>query len=270
MGIKVFKPTTPSLRGTRISDFSDINKVKPYKALLAGKKKISCKGSKGRISVRFRGGSHKRRYRKIDFFRKNESILKISSIEYDPNRTARIALVADNKNKKKYILAPFGVSSGSFIDNNSVIGLGSCIELNKIPVGSNIYNIEINPGKGAKMVRSAGVFAKILSSNNELVCVKLPSGEIRNFNKNCKASIGRVSNIDHDLIKIGKAGRSRWKGFRPHNRGVSMNPIDHPHGGGEGKTSGGRHPCTPWGKPTKGYKTRRNKKTDIFIVKRRK
>lgn len=270
MGIKKFKPVTPGIRGLRNSDFKDISEKKPYKSLVIGKKKISCRDNYGRTSIRFRGGSHKRKYRKIDFLRTKTGTVIVNSIQYDPNRSSRIALVTGNGNKKSYIIAPLDIKKGDIILNDNEIKIGNCLELSRIPLGTNIHNIEIIPNKGAKLVRSAGNFAKVMSFLEKYTSVKLPSGEIRLINSKCKATIGRIGNIDHDLIKKGKAGRNRWLGKKPHNRGVSMNPVDHPHGGGEGKTSGGRHPCTPWGVSTKGYKTRNNKRTQKFIIKKRK
>lgn len=269
MAIKLYKPTTPGRRGMSTDDFSEITATKPQKALSVGKKKTSARNNYGRITVRHRGGAHKRKYRIIDFKRAKLNIPGIiKTIEYDPNRNAYISLVFYKDGEKNYILTPKKVNVGSHIISSpeAEIKPGNCIPLKNIPIGSLIHNIELKPGKGGQIARSAGTSAKLTAKEGKIVLVKLNSGEVRKIYSDCVATIGEVSNSDHNLIKVGKAGRKRWQGFRPTVRGVVMNPVDHPHGGGEGKTSGGRHPTTPWGKPTKGAKTRKNKRTNSMIV----
>lgn len=277
MPIKSFKPTTPSLRYKNVADFSvltpkDQQPKKPRKMKIA-LNKTGGRNVYGRMTVRHIGGGHKRKYRMIDFLRdKREIPAKVASIEYDPNRTAYIALLHYADGEKRYIIAPLNLNVGDPVlaSDNADIKPGNNLTLGSIPVGTLIHNIEVEPGKGGKLGRSAGNFAQLMAKEGEYCQVKMPSGEIRLLHSRCHASIGQLSNTDHENISIGKAGRNRWMGIRPTNRGVSMNPIDHPHGGGEGKSSGGGHPRTPWGVPTKGYKTRNNKRTDSFIVKRRK
>ncbi|OLD53674.1 MAG: 50S ribosomal protein L2, partial [Acidobacteria bacterium 13_1_40CM_2_64_6] len=228
---------------------------------------------RGRISIWFRGGGHKRRYRVVDFRRDKRDVpAKVAAIEYDPNRSARLALLHYVDGEKRYILWPEGLAVGATVvaGEGADILPGNCLPLKMIPAGTMIHNVELRPGKGGQMVRSAGGAAQLVGKEGDYAQVKLPSGEVRMVGVDCHATIGQVGNLDHKNVSVGKAGRTRWKGRRPHNRGVSMNPVDHPHGGGEGKTSGGRHPVTPWGKPTKGFKTRNNKRTQKFIVKRRK
>lgn len=277
MPIKSFKPTTPSLRYKNVADFSvltpkDQQPKKPRKMKIA-LNKTGGRNVYGRMTVRHIGGGHKRKYRMIDFLRdKREIPAKVASIEYDPNRTAYIALLHYADGEKRYIIAPLNLNVGDPVlaSDNADIKPGNNLTLGSIPVGTLIHNIEVEPGKGGKLGRSAGNFAQLMAKEGEYCQVKMPSGEIRLLHSRCHASIGQLSNTDNENISIGKAGRNRWMGIRPTNRGVSMNPIDHPHGGGEGKSSGGGHPRTPWGVPTKGYKTRNNKRTDSFIVKRRK
>ncbi len=273
MPIKTFKPTTPSRRFITQLDFSELTKKAPEKRLLESKSSSGGRNSHGRITSRFRGGGHKRKYRIIDFHRdKREVEGVIAAVEYDPNRSARIALVNYKDGEKRYILAPVGVQVGTVIlaSESADIKPGNALPLNKIPAGTEIHNIEMRPGAGGKMARSAGSMAQLAGFEGDYAQLKMPSGEIRRVSQRCWATIGQVGNLDHENIVYGKAGRMRWLGFRPHNRGVSMNPVDHPLGGGEGKSSGGRHPVTPWGKPTKGYKTRNSKRTDNFIIRRRK
>ncbi|MCM2276555.1 MAG: 50S ribosomal protein L2 [Oligoflexia bacterium] len=277
MAIKSYKPTTPSLRYKNTADFSVLTpkKEQPSKPrkLVSSLTKTGGRNTFGKMTVRHIGGGHKRKYRVVDFRRdKREIPAKVASVEYDPNRTCYIALLNYADGEKRYILAPLGLNVGDKVlaSESADIKPGNNLSLSSIPVGTLIHNIEVEPGKGGKMARSAGNYAQLMAKEGEYCQVKMPSGEMRLIHSRCKASIGQLSNTDHENISIGKAGRNRWLGIRPTNRGVSMNPIDHPHGGGEGKSSGGGHPRTPWGVPTKGYKTRNNKRTDAFIVKRRK
>ena len=274
--IKKLKPDTPSRRYMSVSTFEDITKSTPERKLTVALRKTGGRNNAGRITSRRRGGGHKRRYRIIDF-KRNKFDMKgnVIAIEYDPNRSARIALIEYEDGERRYILAPDGMKVGNSIvssrDNVVPFKTGNNTCLKSIPEGLLIHNIEMKPLKGAQLARSAGTFAKIMAKENNMVTIKLPSGEMRMIHGNCQATIGVVGNKNHENIKIGKAGRSRWLGKRPKVRGVVMNPVDHPHGGGEGKTSGGRHPVSPWGTPAKGYKTRKkNKNSNKFIVKRRK
>jgi len=276
MAIKSFKPVTPSLRYKNVADFSVLTpkKEQPKKPrkLIASLSKTGGRNQFGKMTVRHIGGGHKRKYRVIDFLRdKREVPAKVASVEYDPNRTSYIALLNYQDGEKRYILAPLNLNLGDMViaSDQADIKPGNNLSLSAIPVGTLIHNIEVEPGRGGKIGRSAGGYAQLMAKEGEYCQVKMPSGEIRLLHARCRASVGQLSNTDHENITIGKAGRNRWLGVRPTNRGVSMNPIDHPHGGGEGKTSGGGHPRTPWGVPTKGYKTRNNKRTDAFIVKRR-
>ncbi|GMT43096.1 MAG: 50S ribosomal protein L2 [bacterium] len=274
MAIKKSKPTSPGRRFYQVVSFDNLTKKKPEKGLTSGKKRISARNNYGRVTVRFRGGGHKRRYRMIDFKRGKDGITaKVEAIEYDPNRSARIALVCYGDGERRYIIAPHGLKTGDEITSgeNADMSPGCSLPIKKIPVGTMVHNIELKPGRGAQLVRSAGGSAQLLAKEGSLSTIKLSSGEVRKIPVECRATVGVVGNEEHNTITIGKAGRKRWMGWMPHNRGVSMNPVDHPHGGGEGKSSGGRHPCSPWGKPTKGYKTRHKKKlSDRLIVKRRK
>jgi len=277
MALKTFKATTPSLRYKTVADFSVLTpkKDQPSKPrkLVSSLTKSGGRNQFGKMTVRHVGGGHKRKYRKVDFARsKMEIVATVASLEYDPNRTAYIALVHYLDGEKAYILAPGGLQVGDKVlaSDTADIKPGNHLALTAIPVGTMIHNLEVVPGGGGKLVRSAGNAAQLMAKESEYCQVKMPSGEMRLLHGRCRASIGSVSNSEHENMKIGKAGRARWLGVRPTNRGVSMNPIDHPHGGGEGKSSGGGHPRTPWGVPTKGYKTRNNKRTDAFIVKRRK
>lgn len=253
-------------------DFSELSSKKPEKKLTKGKKRTNGHGNTGRTTVRFRGGGHKRKYRLVDFRRDKVGVpARVAALEYDPNRTARIALLHYLDGEKRYILAPAGLSVGDTVMTGveADVKPGNHLPLRNIPLGTQIHNIELRPGKGGQLVRSAGTSAQLMAREGRYAQVRLPSGETRLVLVECMATIGQVGNSEHELLKIGKAGRSRWLGRRPHNRGVSMNPIDHPHGGGEGRTSGGRHPVTPWGVPTKGHRTRKNKRTDNMIVRRR-
>ena len=272
MPVKTYKPTTSTRRFQTVISREDITKQKPEKSLVAGKNRTGGRSSTGRISSRFRGGGHKKAYREIDFKRdKNGIAAVVASIEYDPNRSARIALLHYVDGEKRYILAPAGLEVGRKILSGpeADILIGNSLPLKNIPAGTVVHNIELKPGKGGQMARSAGAQAQLVSKEGEYALLKLPSGEIRKVLVDCAATIGQVGNVEHENVSLGKAGRKRWMGKMPHNRGVSMNPVDHPHGGGEGKTSGGRHPVTPWGQPTRGFKTRNNKRTDKWIVTRK-
>jgi large subunit ribosomal protein L2 len=273
MAIKKFKPATPSLRYKTVTDFSELTKKEPEKSLLGPIKRSGGRNNLGRMTIRRRGGGHKRRYRRIDFRRDKHGIPAIVvSIEYDPNRSAFISLLSYRDGEKRYILAPHGVKAGDTLVSGADVDIhpGNALPLEKIPTGLFVHNIELVRGKGGQMARSAGSYAQLMAKEGNHALLRLPSGEIRMVRKECYATIGQVSNIDHENISLGKAGRSRWLGHRPKVRGVAMNPIDHPLGGGEGKSSGGRHPVTPWGKPTKGYRTRKKKHSDKYIVHRRK
>ncbi len=272
MPIKKFKPITPTLRYRTVSDFSNLTRTEPEKSLLKPLKKSGGRNNRGRITARRRGGGHKQRYRVIDFKRDKIDInAKVASLEYDPNRSARIALLHYVDGEKRYILAPEGLKVGDTIlsGGKADIKPGNALPLEKIPLGTMVHNIEMVHGKGGQLVRSAGAYAQIMAKEGNYVQLRQPSGEVRMVRKECFATIGQVGNLDHENIFYGKAGKSRWMGKRPSVRGVAMNPVDHPLGGGEGKSSGGRHPVTPWGKPTKGYKTRGKKPSDKYIVKRR-
>lgn len=275
MGVRSFRPITPSRRGMTASDQSEITDKhrRPLASLVSGKAARAGRDGKGRISVRFRGGGHKRRYRELDFRRDKLDVpAVVESIEYDPNRSANIALLKYLDGERRYILAPAGLVAGVTIlsSDDADIQPGNALPLSRIPPGTVVHNIEMKPGRGGQLVRSAGGGAQLMAREAGYALLRLPSGELRKVREVCRATIGQVGNIEHENINIGKAGRKRWMGRMPHNRGVSMNPVDHPLGGGEGKTSGGRHPVTPWGKPTRGAKTRRNKRSDRFIVARRK
>jgi large subunit ribosomal protein L2 len=276
MAIRKLKPDTPSRRHMSISTFDEITKKTPERSLTRPLKKTGGRNNLGRITSRRRGGGHKRRYRLIDFKRNKFNMTgKVIAIEYDPNRSSRIALIQYEDNEKKYIISPDGLKVNDSIISSRDIKVefktGNALLLRDIPDGMLVHNIELKPGKGAQMARSAGTYARIMAKENKMVSLKLPSSEIRMVSEDCLATLGTVGNKSHENIKIGKAGRSRWLGKRPKVRGVVMNPVDHPHGGGEGKTSGGRHPVSPWGTPAKGYKTRKkNKLSNKYIVSRRK
>jgi len=272
MGIKRFRPVTPSMRYRTVSDFSEITTSTPEKSLLGTKKKSGGRNNRGRITARHRGGGHKKHYRRIDFRRDKDGIpAKVASIEYDPNRSARIALLYYRDGEKRYILAPVGLHVGDMLLSGAEAEakVGNAIPLRNMPLGITIHAVELQPGKGAQLARSAGTYGVLVAKEGKHAHVRLPSGETRLIRLECKATIGQVGNVDHENVVWGKAGKTRWMGWRPKVRGVAMNPVDHPMGGGEGKSSGGRHPCTPWGKPTKGYRTRRAKPSDKMIVRRR-
>lgn len=272
MGLKSFRPTTPSLRFTTITTSDDITKAHPEKSLVTTKLRTGGRNSIGRLTVRHRGGGHKKLYRIIDFKRDKTGIpAKVAAVEYDPNRSARIALLHYVDGEKRYIVHPVGLQVGATIVSGpeADILIGNALPLRNIPLGTTIHNIEMRKGRGAQLARSAGSAAQLVAKEGDYAQVKMPSGEVRQIHIECQATIGQVGNLDHSNVSLGKAGRTRWLGKRPTVRGVAMNPVDHPHGGGEGKTSGGRHPVTPWGQPTRGYKTRNNKRTDRFIVKRK-
>jgi large subunit ribosomal protein L2 len=272
MPIKSFRPTTPTRRFQTYLTRDDITKDTPEKSLVEGKKRTGGRTANGRISSRFIGGGAKQAYRLIDFKRdKTGVVAKVAAIEYDPNRSARIALLHYVDGEKRYIISPVGLEVGRTVSSgpNADILVGNALPLKNIPAGTVVHNIELKPGKGGQMARSAGAQAQLVSKEGDIALLKLPSGETRRVLIDCMATVGQVGNVEHENVSLGKAGRTRYLGKRPHNRGVTMNPVDHPHGGGEGKTSGGRHPVTPWGQPTRGYKTRNNKRTDRWIVTRK-
>lgn len=274
MGIKRYKPTSPGRRFTSVSDFSEVTKKEPEKGLLAPINYKAGRNNKGRITTRHKGGRVKRRYRIVDFRRDKDNVpAKVVAIEYDPNRSARLALLHYEDGEKRYILAPLKLKVGDRVmsGQGADIKPGNALPLSAIPVGTTIHNIELKPGAGGKMVRAAGGAAQLMAKEGDFAHVRLPSSEVRLVNINCRATIGQLGNVEHELLNEGKAGRGRWKGRRPTVRGTVMNPVDHPHGGGEGKSSAGRHPVTPWGKPTLGYRTRKkNKPSNKYIVRRRK
>ncbi|PYV28694.1 MAG: 50S ribosomal protein L2 [Acidobacteria bacterium] len=272
MGIKTYRPYTETRRFQTGLTFDEITTAEPHKPLLEPKTRISGRNNLGQLTIWHRGGGHKRHYRTIDFKREKIGIpARVATVEYDPNRSAFISLLHYADGEKRYILYPLGLKVGDKVVSgpDADIVVGNALALKNIPVGTMVHNIEMRPGKGGQLVRSAGGSAQLLSKEGEYAQLRLPSGEVRMVHTDCMASIGQVGNLDHENLTIGKAGRKRWMGIRPTVRGVAMNPVDHPLGGGEGKTSGGRHPVTPWGKPTRGFKTRNNKQTDRFIVKRR-
>lgn len=273
MGIKKFKPVTPTLRYRTVSDFTEITRSKPEKSLLAPLNKSGGRNNRGRITSRHRGGGHKRRYRVIDFKRNKLNIeARVATIEYDPNRSARIALLHYVDGEKRYIVMPKGLEVGMTLlaGENAPFSVGNAMPLWRIPLGTLVHNIELKPGRGGQIARSAGSYAQVMAKEGSLITLRLPSNEVRMVHRSCYATIGEVGNADHENVVVGKAGKSRWLGKRPHVRGVAMNPVDHPMGGGEGKSSGGRHPCSPWGQPAKGKKTRKHQPSDRFIVRRRK
>src|ERR671927_1044739 len=265
MALKTFKPTTPSQRQLVIVDRGELWKGEPVKALTEGLRKSGGRNNAGRVTLRFRGGGHKRRYRVIDFKRRKDDVVAtVERLEYDPNRTAFIALVKYDDGEIAYILAPQRLKAGDKVVSGEKVDVkpGNAAPLRSIPVGTIVHNVEMKAGKGGQLARSAGTYVQLVGRDGDWSQLRLASGEIRRVRSACMATVGSVSNPDHQNQNYGKAGRMRWKGRRPHNRGVTMNPVDHPHGGGEGRTSGGRHPVTPWGQPTKGHKTRNNKRTD--------
>ena len=272
MPIKTYRPTTPTRRFQTVVSRADITKDTPEKSLVESKKGSGGRSSTGRVSSRFIGGGHKQAYRIIDFKRDKTGVpCTVAAIEYDPNRSSRIALLFYSDGEKRYILQPDGLKVGQKLMSgpDADILVGNALPLKNIPQGTVVHNVELKPGKGAQMARSAGAQVQLISKEGDTALLKLPSGEVRRVPVAAMATIGQVGNVDHENVSLGKAGRKRWMGKMPHNRGVSMNPVDHPHGGGEGKTSGGRNPVTPWGQPTRGFKTRNNKRTDKFIVSRK-
>ena len=273
MPVRTFRPTTPGRRDMSVSDFSELTRGKPERSLLDGRlNKSGGRNADGHVTSWHRGGGHKRRYRVIDFRRDKTGIpARVAAIEYDPNRSSHIALLNYADGEKRYIIAPAGLAVGDRVQSgdDAEIRTGNALALEKIPLGTVVHAIESKPGKGAQLVRAAGMGAQLMAREGRYATLRMPSGEHRRVHVRCMATIGQVGNTDHENQTIGKAGRARWKGKRPNVRGVAMNPVDHPMGGGEGKTSGGRHPCTPWGVPTKGHKTRNSPRTDKFIVKRR-
>src|SRR5215204_4872075 len=272
MPIRKYKPTSPGRRQMSVQTYDEITTSEPYKPLVEKLSRSGGRNNRGELTIWWRGGGHKRNYRIVDFKRDKHGIpATVSTVEYDPNRSARIALLTYADGEKRYILHPLGLKVGDTIvsgDNVDILP-GNALPLKHIPLGTQLHNVELKPGKGGQIARSAGSSVQLVAKEGDYASVKMPSGEIRKINMECFATIGQVGNLDHENVSIGKAGRSRWLGKRPHVRGVAMNPVDHPLGGGEGKTSGGRHPVTPWGLPTKGYKTRNNKKTDRLVVQRR-
>jgi large subunit ribosomal protein L2 len=271
MAVRKLKPTSPGRRFQTVSDFSEITKKKPEKSLIAKKSSTGGRNVHGRITSRHRGGGHKQRYRIVDFRRKKDGIpAKVAAIEYDPNRNARLALLHYADGEKAYILAPLGIKPGAILESGSgaEIRPGNALPLRNIPAGTTVHAIEMRPGGGAKLARSAGAAVQLMSKEGDKALLRLPSGEMRNVELDCRATVGQVGNTESELVKTGKAGRSRWKGVRPQTRGVAMNPVDHPLGGGEGKSSGGRHPASPWGKP-EGRTRKKNKASDKDIVRRR-
>jgi large subunit ribosomal protein L2 len=272
MGIKKRKPTNPASRFQEYAGFEELTTAEPHKPLLTGMKRSGARNNRGHVTVRFRGGGHRQRYREIDFRRdKLEVKARVATIEYDPNRTARICLLHYEDGDKRYILWPLGLEVGTVVTSGETaeVNVGNAMPIRRIPLGTVIHNIELKKGRGGQLARSAGAGVQLMAREGSHAQIKMPSGEVRRVHVDCYATIGQVGNVEHSNISYGKAGRKRWLGKRPHNRGVSMNPVDHPMGGGEGKSSGGRHPTTPWGVPTKGYRTRNNKRTNRWIVKRR-
>ena len=273
MALKKFRPYTPTRRHAALPDFSELTRGKPVKALTERKLKTGGRDNYGHVSMRWIGGGHKQRYRLVDFRRQKDGVpARVASIEYDPNRSARIALLNYVDGERRYIIAPDGLKVGEMVQSgpDAEIKPGNCLPLKNIPLGTNIHNVELFPGRNARVARSAGAFCQLMAKDGEHAQLRLPSGEVRSFHVNCRAVVGQVGNLDHENISHGKAGRNRWLGRLGNVRGVAMNPVDHPMGGGEGKSSGGRHPCSPWGQISKGLKTRKAKLSDKLIVRRRK
>ncbi len=272
MPTKTYKPTSPGRRNLVTLVNPDLSKERPVKKLVKPLKKTGGRNNYGRVTARHIGGGHKRKYRVVDFKRDKVDIpARVAAIEYDPNRSANLALLFYADGEKRYIISPIGIKVGDIVETGDKVDVkpGNCMPMGNMPLGSIIHNVEMKIAKGAQLVRSAGAAAQLMAKEGDYVLVKLPSGEVRKFHRLCRASFGQIGNMEHDRQKLGKAGRKRWLGRRPKVRGVAMNPIDHPMGGGEGKSSGGRHPCTPWGVPTKGYKTRKRKSSDKYIVTKR-
>ena len=273
MPVRKYKPTTSSRRFASTLTFDELTKKRPEKALVRRRKKNAGRNSYGRVTVRHRGGGHKRKLRLVDFKRNKDGIpARVAAIEYDPNRSSNLALLFYADGEKRYIIAPAGLQVNDVVVSGEKVepSVGNTLSLRDIPIGVDVHNVELVPGRGGKIVRSAGLAAQIMAKEGEYAHVKLPSGEVRMIRLACRATVGKVGNAEHESRSLGKAGRSRWLGRRPRVRGVAMNPVDHPHGGGEGKSSGGRHPCSPWGTPAKGYKTRKKRKSTKFIVRQRK
>ncbi len=273
MTIRKHKPTSPGRRFQTVQTFDEITATKPYKPLTEPLPKSGGRNNRGRVTAWHRGGGHKRTYRIIDFKRDKRDVPgRVSTVEYDPNRSARIALVTYADGEKRYILQPVGVTVGDTVIAGDRVDIlpGNALPLKNIPLGTQLHNVELKPGKGGQLARSAGSVVQLVAKEGKYASVRMPSGEVRRILMECSATVGRVGNVDHENVSLGKAGRSRWLGRRPNVRGVAMNPVDHPHGGGEGKASGGRHPVSPWGMPTKGYRTRSRKPSDKFIIQRRK
>jgi large subunit ribosomal protein L2 len=273
MGLRKFRPVTPTRRHAVVPDFSELTRERPVKSLTRRKLRTGGRDNYGHISSRWIGGGHKRRYRIIDFRRDKDGVpARVASIEYDPNRSARIALLNYFDGERRYIVAPDGLRIGEVLTSgpDAEVKAGNCLPLKNIPLGTNLHNVELFPGRSARVARSAGSFCQLMAKEGNHAQLRLPSGEVRSFHVSCRAVVGQVGNLDHENVSYGKAGRTRWLGRLPSVRGVAMNPVDHPMGGGEGKSSGGRHPCSPWGKITKGMKTRRRKLSDKLIVRRRK
>ena len=272
MPLKTFRPITPALRYKSVADFSELTTDKPVRALTESKHEKGGRNNRGRTTMRYRGGGHKRRYRIVDFRRDKVGIpARVATIEYDPNRSARIALLNYVDGERRYTIAPLGIQVGDKLVTavDADVRPGNCMPLGSVPLGTSVHSVELFPGRGAKVARAAGTMCQLLAKEGDYAQLRMPSGEVRKFHVHCKCVIGQVGNLEHENIVIGKAGRNRWLGIRPHVRGVAKNPVDHPMGGGEGKSSGGRHPCSPWGQPAKGYKTRRNKASGKFIIRRR-
>ena len=274
MGLKSYKPTSSARRHMTVADFAEITKAKPEKKLTKTVKRTGGRNNHGHITTRHIGGGHKRRYRIIDWRRDKDGVpAKVAAIEYDPNRTSRLALLHYKDGEKRYILAPIGVAVGDVLMSGEAVDIrpGNSLPVKSIPLGTVIHNVESQPGSGAKMIRSAGSFGQLMAKEGEAAQIRMPSGEVRQVQLDCRATVGQLSNIESSSVRLGKAGKSRWKGIRPTVRGLAMNPVDHPHGGGEGKSGQGNpHPVSPWGQKTKGLKTRNNRRTDKFIVSRRK
>jgi len=272
MGVKHYRPTSPGRRLMTASDFAEITKGTPEKKLTKARQRLNAHNNSGHVTVRFRGGAHKRRYRFVDYKRDKVGVpAKVAAIEYDPNRSARLALLHYADGEKRYIVWPLGVAVGDTLITGPTADIrpGNALPLSAIPLGTHVHCVELKPGKGGQIARGAGTLAQLMAKEGDYAVLRVPSGEMRKVNVTCYATIGQVGNLEHENIRIGKAGRKRWLGRKPHSRGVAMNPVDHPMGGGEGRSSGGRHPCTPWGVPTKGHKTRNNPRTDNMIVRRR-
>jgi large subunit ribosomal protein L2 len=273
MGLKSYKPTSPGRRLMTVSDFAEVSKARPEKKLTRPMRKSGGRNNHGHITTRHVGGGHKRRYRLIDWCREKDGVpARVAAIEYDPNRSARIALLHYRDGEKRYILAPVGVNVGDLLQSGEAVDIrpGNALPLRAIPVGTVIHNVEMQPGSGGKLIRSAGAFGQLMAKEGRYAQIRLPSGEVREVLQDCKATVGQLSNVENSTVRVGKAGKSRWLGVRPTVRGLAMNPVDHPHGGGEGKSGQGNpHPVSPWGQKAKGLKTRNNRRTDKFIVSRR-